>query len=44
LIELFLSMPEASPTLLKRRLMQSVTDFCRSPLQDDATLIAISVD
>jgi sigma-B regulation protein RsbU (phosphoserine phosphatase) len=44
LIELFLSMPEASPLLLKRKLMQSVTDFCRSPLQDDATLIAISVD
>ena len=44
LIEMILSMPEASPHHLKRKLMQSVTDFCRSPLQDDATLIALSVD
>jgi phosphoserine phosphatase RsbU/P len=44
LIELFLSMPKASPRLLKRRIMQSVTEFCRSPLQDDATLIAMNLD
>ena len=44
LIELILSMPEASPRLLKRTIMNSVTEFCEGALQDDATLIAIGMD
>ncbi|MCI0409681.1 MAG: serine/threonine-protein phosphatase, partial [Acidobacteria bacterium] len=44
LIELILSMPEASPRLLKRKIMQSVTEFSQNPLEDDATLIAMRLD
>ncbi len=44
LIEMILSRPQLDPQELQKWILQSVTDFCGGPLQDDATLIAIRVE
>jgi len=44
LIELVLGERELDPNRLQSKIMQSVNEFCGGRLQDDATLIALSVD